>query len=538
MIEALLVANRGEIAMRAFRAANELGVRSVAVYAPEDRDSVHRLKADESYEIGDAGPPGQQLPRRAADRRSGGRRRRRRGLSGLRLPGREPGAGAPLRRRGRARSSARPPACSGSPATRRARVDVGQRAPACPVLAAHRAGRATRACGATRPPSARLSAVRQGGAGRRRTRDAAGRAAGRAGAALDGAMREAQAAFGDGTVYLEQAMLRARHIEVQILADAAGGIVHLFERDCSVQRRHQKVIEVTPAPNLDPVLRERICAAARRRRPRDRLRQRGNRRVPARRRRARFAFIEMNPRIQVEHTVTEETTDVDLVRAQILIAGGATLDELGLAQDGIRQRGVALQCRVTTENPANGFRPDAGPDHGVPVAGRRGDPARRGLRVRRRRGLAVLRPAAGQDHRARAGSARARRRAPGARSPSCGSAGVSTNQSVPRARCCATPTFLAGGTHTSFVDEHPDLVSADPGADRASRLLTRLDRRDGQPRARTARRGWSNRAQKLPPLAGEPATGSRQRLHELGPAAFAAALRAQTRGRGDRHDAA
>jgi len=141
-------------------------------------------------------------------------------------------------------------------------------------------------------------------------------------------MREADSAFGDPTMFLEQAVVRPRHIEVQVLADASGETVHLFERDCSLQRRHQKVIEVTPAPGLDPVLREQICQAG----------------VAVAREigyenagtveflldgGGRFAFIEMNPRIQVEHTVTEETTDVDLVRSQILIAGGATLEDLG-----------------------------------------------------------------------------------------------------------------------------------------------------------------------------------------------------------------
>ncbi len=146
---------------------------------------------------------------------------------------------------------------------------------------------------------------------------------------------------------------------MQILADADGNVIHLFERDCSMQRRHQKVIEIAPAPNLDPVLRARICADA-----------------------VAFAreigyvnagtvefllgtdgkhhFIEMNPRIQVEHTVTEEVTDVDLVQAQMRIASGETLADLGLEQDRVQLRGAALQCRITTEDPANGFRPDTG----------------------------------------------------------------------------------------------------------------------------------------------------------------------------------
>ena len=238
----------------------------------------------------------------------------------------------------------------------------------------------------------------------------------------------------------------------------------------------------------------------------------------------RFAFIEMNPRIQVEHTVTEETTDVDLVRAQILIAGGATLEDLGLSQEDIRQRGVALQCRVTTENPANGFRPDAGRitayrspggagirlDEGSAFVGAEVSPFFDPLLVKITARGPDLRTAA----RARGAVAELRVR------------GVSTNQGFLGA-LLRHPDFLAGNAHTTFVDEHPDLISADPGADRASRLLSRLTdvtiNREREPPP-----GLIDPRAKLPPLDGEPANGSRQRLHELGAAAFAAQLRAQS----------
>jgi pyruvate carboxylase len=172
-----------------------------------------------------------------------------------------------------------------------------------------------------------------GGRGMRRVADP-GELAG----AVQAAMREAESAFGDATVFVEQAVVDPRHIEVQILADGAGDVVHLFERDCSVQRRHQKVVELAPAPNLDPALRERICADA----------------VAFARaigyvnagtveflldRSGRHVFIEMNPRIQVEHTVTEEVTDVDLVQSQLRIAAGETLADLGLSQESIVLRG-------------------------------------------------------------------------------------------------------------------------------------------------------------------------------------------------------
>src|SRR5256886_1631806 len=161
------------------------------------------------------------------------------------------------------------------------------------------------------------------------------------------------------TLFPYTTLFRSRHIEVQVLGDADGNVVHLFERDCSVQRRHQKVIEIAPAPNLAPEMRERICHDA----------------VAFARhigyvnagtveflvdRDGNPVFIEMNPRIQVEHTVTEEVTDVDLVQSQLRIASGEGLADLGLAQDVIRLRGAALQCRITTEDPANGFRPDTG----------------------------------------------------------------------------------------------------------------------------------------------------------------------------------
>ncbi len=177
--------------------------------------------------------------------------------------------------------------------------------------------------------------------------------------AVETCMREAEGAFGDPTVFIEQAVVDPRHIEVQILADASGNVIHLFERDCSVQRRHQKVVEIAPAPNLDPEVRERMCADAVRFATEIGYRNAGTVEFlldPD----GNYVFIEMNPRIQVEHTVTEEVTDVDLVQSQMRIASGESLDDLGLAQEGISVRGAALQCRITTEDPSNDFRPDTG----------------------------------------------------------------------------------------------------------------------------------------------------------------------------------
>ena len=181
--------------------------------------------------------------------------------------------------------------------------------------------------------------------------------------ALKSAMHEAETAFGDPTAFLEQAVLRPRNIEVQVLADKYGNVVHLFERDCSMQRRHQKVIEIAPAPNIDDQLRQRLYDDAVKFAKAMDYQNAGTVEflVDTEGERAgQHVFIEMNPRIQVEHTITEEITDVDLVAAQLRIASGASLDDLGIRQEELQIRGAAIQCRITTEDPANDFRPDTG----------------------------------------------------------------------------------------------------------------------------------------------------------------------------------
>jgi len=173
------------------------------------------------------------------------------------------------------------------------------------------------------------------------------------------ASSEALASFGDGSVFIERFVDQPRHIEVQIIGDGKGGAVHLWERDCSVQRRHQKVIEMAPAWNLSPELRETLQQDSLRLMQSAKYLNAGTVEFLVDRQ-GRHYFIEVNPRIQVEHTVTEEVTGIDLVQAQIRIAGGASLEEVGLVQDKIHARGVALQCRVTTENPERNFAPDTG----------------------------------------------------------------------------------------------------------------------------------------------------------------------------------
>ncbi len=344
--------------------------------------------------------------------------------------------------------------------------------------------------------------------------------------AVETCMREAEGAFGDPTVFIEQAVVDPRHIEVQILADGEGSVIHLFERDCSVQRRHQKVVEIAPAPNLDPELRERMCADAVRFATEIGYRNAGTVEFlldPH----GDYVFIEMNPRIQVEHTVTEEVTDVDLVQSQMRIASGETLADLGLSQQSVTLRGAALQCRITTEDPANGFRPDTGKittyrspggagvrlDGGTTYTGAEVSAHFDSM-------LAKL-TCRGRDFntavdRARRAVAEFRIR------------GVATNISFLQA-VLDDPDFRAGRVTTAFIEEHPALLTARSSADRGTKLLTYLaDVTVNQPHG--AAPVSVDPVTKLPAvdLAVPAPDGSRQALLAAGPEGFARALREQT----------
>ncbi|SDM75950.1 pyruvate carboxylase [Geodermatophilus siccatus] len=522
MFTKVLVANRGEIAVRAFRAAYELGAQTVAVFPWEDRNSVHRLKADESYQIGEEGHPVRAYL--SVDEIVGAARRA--GADAV-----YPGYGFLSENPELAEACAQagitfvgPPASVLELTGNKARAIAAARDAGLPVLASTEPSAdldALLAAAEQLPFPVFVKAVAGGGGrGMRRVEDPAELAG-----AVQAAMREAESAFGDPTVFLEQAVVDPRHIEVQILADAHGGVVHLFERDCSVQRRHQKVVELAPAPNLDPALRERICADA----------------VAFARAigyvnagtveflldaEGRHVFIEMNPRIQVEHTVTEEVTDVDLVQSQLRIASGETLADLGLSQDTIALRGAALQCRITTEDPANGFRPDTGRITAYRSPGGAGIRLDGGSSLGAEVGahfdsMLVKLTCRGRDF--GTAVARARRAVAEFRIR-----GVATN--IPFLQALLDdPDFAAGRVTTSFIEQRPHLLTARSSADRGTRLLTYLaDVTVNQPHGE--RPHLVDPVQKLPrvDLRTPPPDGSRQRLLALGPERFAAELRGQT----------
>ncbi|MDO3402828.1 pyruvate carboxylase [Mycolicibacterium neoaurum] len=515
MISKLLVANRGEIAIRAFRAATEMNIATVAVYPFEDRNSLHRLKADESYQIGDEGHPVRaylsvdEIIRVA----------RHAGADAV-----YPGYGFMSENPELARACVEAGITFVGPSAQvleltgnKARAIAAAREAGLPVLASSEPSDSVEdllAAAASMTFPLFVKAVSGGGGrGMRRVEESSG-----LGEAIEAASREAESAFGDGRVYLEQAVINPRHIEVQILADGGGNVIHLFERDCSLQRRHQKVIELAPAPNLDPAVREKICADA----------------VALARHidyfcagtieflldeRGHHVFIECNPRIQVEHTVTEEITDVDLVSSQLRIAAGETLADLGLSQDGIAIRGAAMQCRITTEDPANGFRPDTGRITAYRSPGGAGIRLDGGTHTGAEisahfDSMLVKLTCRGRDFGMAA--ARARRALAEFRIR-----GVTTN--IPFLLAVIDdPDFRAGRVTTSFIDERPQLLTSHTPADRGTKILNYLaDVTVNKPNG--ARPSTVYAADKLPPcdLSVAPPAGSKQKLVELGPQGFA-----------------
>jgi pyruvate carboxylase len=526
LFKKILVANRGEIAIRAFRAAYELGARTVAVFPYEDRNSMHRLKADEAYMIGEKGHP----VRAYLNVEEIIRVAKQSGADAI-----YPGYGFLSENPDLAQAAAAagitfigPPKSVLEMAGNKVTAKEHAIAAGVPVLKSTPASRDIEEllAGAEEIGFPIFAKAVAGGGGRGMRRVSS---MGELRGALEEAMREADSAFGDPTMFLEQAVVRPRHIEVQILADTTGETVHLFERDCSVQRRHQKVVEIAPAPNLDEDTRQAMYRDAIAFAKSIGYVNAGTVEFlldTAGERKGQHVFIEMNPRIQVEHTVTEEVTDVDLVVSQMRIAAGQRLAEMGLQQKDLRLRGAALQCRITTEDPAAGFRPDTGKittyrspgGAGIRLDGGTINP---GAQISPHfDSMLVKMTCRGRDFaaavtRARRGLAEFRLR------------GVSTN--IPFLQAVLDdPEFIAGDLSTSFIDERPELLSARQSKDRGTKVLNWLaDVTVNQPNGSGA--GLIDPARKLPDidLTVEAPAGSRQRLLELGPVGFAKALREQ-----------
>jgi len=525
----VLALNRGEIAIRIYRATEELGYESVGIYSKEDRLSLHRFKADETYLVGkDQGPVQAYLD-----------------AEGIVALAREkkvdlihPGYGFLSENPALARACEREGITFVGPsaeilemlgdktAARHLAQKVGipvvpgteEPVTECPDLAWVTANIGF--------PLIVKAAFGGGGRGMRvvnRPEEFQER--------FHDASREATAAFGKGGVFLERYIRRARHIEVQILADRHGNLLHLFERDCSVQRRHQKVVELAPASNLDPRIRQDLCEAALALARAAGYCNAGTVEFLVDADTGAFYFMEVNPRIQVEHTVTEVVTGIDIVRSQIQIAQDLSLfgPEMGLPrQEDLKVRGYALQCRVTTEDPASGFTPDYGKITTYT------SPGGFGIRLDGASAYsgAVITPyydsllvkvtVWGREFQE---ACQRMNRCLG----EFGIQGLKTN--VPFLRNLIDhPRFRACETTTSFLDETPELLQIKPKPDRSWKLLTHLGDTIVNGNAEVAGRPRPAAFRGAPVPAHDfaaPPSGTRQVLAELGAEGFARWTREQ-----------
>jgi pyruvate carboxylase len=470
-LKKILVANRGEIPIRIFRTAHELSLQTVAVFSHEDRLGMHRQKADEAYVIGKRGQytpvgaylAGDEIIKIALEH-------------GVQMI--HPGYGFLSENSEFARKVEEAGLVFVGPSYKTIealgdKVSARTLAIKCDVPVVP----------GTPGPVARFEEVKAftdeygfpiiikaafggGGRGMRVVREQATLED-----SFQRATSEAKSAFGNGTVFVERFLDKPKHIEVQLLGDNHGSVVHLYERDCSVQRRHQKVVELAPAKDLPRETRDAILADAVKLASSVNYRNAGTAEFLVDQQN-RYYFIEINPRIQVEHTITEEITGIDIVAAQIQIAAGATLAQLGLTQDRISTRGFAIQCRITTEDPAKGFSPDTGKievyrsagGNGVRLDGGNGfagaviSPHYDSMLVKcschgstyeivRRKMLRAL-----VEFRIR---------------------GVKTN--IPFLASLLThPTFIEGTCWTTFIDDTPELFSLIGSQNRAQKLLAYL----------------------------------------------------------------
>ncbi|MEO1036958.1 MAG: pyruvate carboxylase [Pseudomonadota bacterium] len=530
-IQKLLVVNRSEIAIRIMRAASELGIQPVGIYSDEDRLTLHRFAAREAYPVGrgkkpidayldiddilrvakeadcDAVHPGYGFLSENPDFAERSRE------AGVIFVGPDPEVMRKLGNKVAAREIAVAADVPVMPATEPLPNDIA----ACAALAE-----------TIGYPVMLKASWGGGGRGMRVIRNREQLAQ-----ELPIARREAGAAFGRDEVYLEKLVQRARHVEVQVIGDQHGNVVHLFERDCTVQRRHQKVVERAPAPYLDDESRAAICGAAVRLAKSVNYSNAGTVEFLQDVDSGEFYFIEVNPRVQVEHTVTEQVTGLDIVKAQIRIACGANIgdrDASGIPeQDAIAMRGTALQCRVTTEDPHNNFIPD----YGHIVAYR--SPSGPGIRLdagtaysgavitRHYDSLLVKVTALGQtDDEARDRMLRALREFK--------VRGVETNLQFLQ-KLIAHPDFVDANYTTRFIDDTPELLAPSVGETTGVQLLEYIADVivNGNPLVKGRSEPRVLAEPVAPPL--EPKNdfvhGVRQRLDAEGPEAVASWLKAQ-----------
>ncbi|WP_299191840.1 pyruvate carboxylase [uncultured Litoreibacter sp.] len=517
----ILIANRGEIAIRVMRAANEMGKKTVAVFAEEDKLGLHRFKADEAYRIGEGlGPVAAYLSIdeiiRVAKMSGADAIHPGYGLlsenpefvdaceaNGITFIG--PKA-ATMRKLGDKASARKVAIEAGVPVI-----------PATDVLGDDMTAIKKDAKDVGYPLMLKAS---WGGGGRGMrpimSEDELEEKV------LEG-RREAEAAFGNGEGYLEKMILRARHVEVQILGDTHGQIYHLWERDCSVQRRNQKVVERAPAPYLSGTQREQICALGKKICEHVNYECAGTVEFLMDMDSGEFYFIEVNPRVQVEHTVTEEVTGIDIVRAQILIAEGKSLVEAtGTAsQYDVKLDGHALQCRVTTEDPQNNFIPDYGR-----ITAYRGAT---GMGIRLDGGTAYSGAVITRYYDSLLEKVTAWAPTPEAAIARMDRAlrefrirGVSTNIAFVE-NLLKHPTFLNYEYHTKFIDETPELFDFKKRRDRATKILTYIAdiTVNGHPETEGRPLPAEMRTPKAPEPQGEPAYGTRNILEDHGPQAVA-----------------
>ena len=530
-IKTLLIANRGEIAIRVMRAANELGIRTIGVYSQEDRFSLHRMKADESYLVGEGKGPveayldiddvlriAREVEAHAIHPGYGFLAENpefaeRTAAAGLLFVGPTPEILRCLGNKVQARALA---TSAGVPVM-----------PATGALPADPRAAATIAAGIGFPLMLKAS-WGGGGRGMRVVENEAQLAE-----ALPAARREAAAAFGNDEVYLEKLVLRARHVEVQILGDAHGNLVHLYERDCTVQRRNQKVIERAPAVFLSAEQRARLCEAALKIGRAVRYLNAGTVEFLQDATSGEFYFIEVNPRIQVEHTVTECVTGIDLVKAQICIADGARIGtpDSGVPQQAdIRVSAHGLQCRVTSEDPENNFVPDYGRitayrspagfgvrlDAGTAYSGATITRSYDSLLVKVTAWSPTPEETIARMHRA-LWEFRVR--------------GVVTNLRF-LDQLIMHPRFAAGDYTTRFIDESPELFQFPRRRDRATRLLNFIGETivNGSAEVRSRPRPARLVVPRAPRVSpGAPPPGSKQKLEELGAEKFAVWMQEQKR---------